>query len=270
MANALPILMYHHVSPKPGLVTVSPENFAAQMGWLADNGYRTLGNGELEAFLGGEPLPERAVMITFDDGYLDNYVHAYPVLKRYGQHALIFAVTDWIGDGPARPTAGETGEPPLFCHRDCHERIRSGLADEVIMRWSEVDRTRADGVFEFHSHTASHQRWDKLCAGRDEKIAALATDLQSAAATLAARLGAASHHLCWPQGYFDDDYLAVAARLGFTHLYTTQPGSVVGSSDPSRLPRIVVKDKGANWLASRIRLYRSPTLSRWYGALKGH
>jgi peptidoglycan/xylan/chitin deacetylase (PgdA/CDA1 family) len=268
--TALPILMYHHVSPKPGLVTISPENFAAQMAWLAANDYRTIDSPDLERFLNGAHLPERAVLLTFDDGYLDNYVHAYPVLKRYGQHALIFAVTNWIGDGPARPTAAETGEPPLFNHRDCHERIRSGLADDVIMRWSEIERTRDDGVFEFHSHTASHQRWDKICASSDEKIAALAGDLQLAATTLAARLGAASRHLCWPQGYFDDDYLAVAGQLGFTHLYTTQPGSVVSGSDPKRLARIVVKDEGAGWLASRIRLYRSPTLSRWYGAIKGH
>ncbi|MRD74005.1 polysaccharide deacetylase family protein [Rhodocyclus tenuis] len=266
--KALPILMYHHVSPEPGLVTISPNNFAAQMAWLAANDYHTIGSDDLERFLEGNSLPERAVMLTFDDGYLDNYVHAYPTLQKHGLHAVIFVVTNWVGNGPPRATCGEPRQPILLNHRDCQERIRNGCSDDAIMRWSEVEATRDAGVFEFHSHTASHTRWDKVCVTDEEKIRALSHDLELSATTLAAKLGAASKHLCWPQGYFDDDYLAVASRLGFTHLYTTQPGSATRNSTPTSLPRVVVKDKGATWLANRIRLYRSPTLARWYGALK--
>lgn len=268
-AKALPILMYHHVSPQPGLVTLAPENFAAQMAWLADNGYHSASGADLEAFLAGRPLPARSVMLTFDDGYLDNYVHAYPILRRNGLHALVFAVTDWLGEGPARAVADESGALPLLNHRDCYDRIQAGRPDEAVMRWSEILRTQAEGVFEFHSHTASHTRWDKISASSQDKILALRDDLERSRETLRQRLGLTSTHLCWPQGYYDADYQAVADELGFKHLYTTRPGTVCAGTEPDSLPRIVAKDRGASWLASRLRLYSSPTLARWYGRLKG-
>lgn len=262
--------MYHHVSPQPGLVTISPENFAAQMAWLAGKGYHTANCADLENFLSGQPLPARSVMLTFDDGYLDNYVHAYPILRQHGLHAVIFTVTDWVGDGPARPVAGESYAPALLNHSECYERIKTGRADDAVMRWSEVERTQAEGVFEFHSHTASHTRWDKISANTAEKCGALRDDLKRSQETLRQHLGLSSGHLCWPQGYFDADYLSVAREMGFTHLYTTRPGTASPNAEAASLPRIVVKDKGASWLASRVRLYSSPTLARWYGRLKGN
>ena len=269
-ARALPILMYHHVCPQPGLVTVAPEHFAAQMEWLAGHGYHSVGTAELEAFLRGEPLPKRSVMITFDDGYLDNYVYAFPVLRRLGQRAVVFLVTDWIGDAPAiRAVAGEADAPPTLDHRQCMEAVRGGRADAAMMRWSEVCMTQDAGVFEFHSHTASHTRWDKTCADADKKKAALTDDLRRSKAALSTRLGLDDTHLCWPQGYYDADYRAAAVETGFTHLYTTRPGTARPDSAPDELPRIVVKDKGAGWLASRVRLYSHPTLARWYGRIKG-
>lgn len=268
-AHALPILMYHHVSPAPGLVTISPQNFAQQMAWLANSGYHTASCADLEGFLRGRELPRRTVMLTFDDGYLDNYVHAYPTLRRHSLHAVVFAVTDWIGDGEPRAVAAEAGAPHLFNHRECTERIRSDHPDEAVMRWSEVERTLADGVFEFQSHTASHTRWDKTSANAGEKSASLAQDLERSRQTLNQRTGVTGTHLCWPQGYFDADYQVVAHTQGFDYLYTTRPGTLCPDGDAASLPRIVVKDKGAAWLASRLRLYGSPLLARWYGRIKG-
>jgi peptidoglycan/xylan/chitin deacetylase (PgdA/CDA1 family) len=268
--RALPILMYHHVSPAPGLVTISPKNFAAQMNWLAKNGCHTASCADLEGFLRGRELPRRTVMLTFDDGYLDNYVHAYPILRHYGLHAVVFAVTDWIGNGEPRAVAGEAEVPQLFSHRECSERIRSGKPDEAVMRWSEVERTMADGVFELHSHSASHTRWDQISADANQKSASLAKDLERSRQTLSQRIGSPSNHLCWPQGYFDADYLEIARAHGFDYLYTTLPGTLCPDGEATRLPRIVVKDKGAIWLASRVRLYSSPRLARWYGWIKGN
>ena len=268
-AHALPILMYHHVSPAPGLVTISPQNFAQQMAWLARSGYHTASCADLEHFLRGKVLPRRSVMLTFDDGYLDNYVHAYPILRRHGLHAVVFAVTDWIGNGEQRAVADEAGAPHLLNHRECGEKIRSGNPDEATMRWSEVERTLSEGVFEFQSHTASHTRWDITSASVSEKSAWLAQDLERSRQTLCQRIGLHVTHLCWPQGYFDADYQAVAREQGFDYLYTTRPGTVCPDGNATSLPRIVAKDRGASWLASRLHIYGSPLLARWYGYLKG-
>ncbi|GAA5784517.1 polysaccharide deacetylase family protein [Chitiniphilus shinanonensis] len=272
-ARAVPVLMYHHVSPAPGLVTVSPATFAEHMGWLARAGYTTLSTRQFAGFLAGEAVPDKSVLVTFDDGYLDNWVYAHPVLARHGQRAVLFTVSGWVGDGPARPHAGnDAGDssplPATPDHRACKAAIAEGRADEVIVRASEVAAMRAAGTFEFHSHTHSHTRWDKQCADPAEKRARLAEDLAASRADFATRLGGASDQLCWPQGYFDDDYLAVAREAGFRHLYTTVPGANLPGQDREHIHRLVVKDKPASWLASRLWLYRHSTLARLYTALK--
>lgn len=81
------------------------------------------------------------------------------------------------------------------------------------------------------------------------RASALAADLAVSRATLSTRLGVVSPHLCWPQGYFDAAYQRVAQAAGFTHLYTTEPGVVRRDTELARIPRLVVKDKPAAWLA---------------------
>jgi peptidoglycan/xylan/chitin deacetylase (PgdA/CDA1 family) len=275
-AKALPVLMYHHISPSPGMITVSPEHFAAQMAHLADAGYTTIGSAQLSAYLAGEPLPKKSLMLTFDDGYLDNWVHAHPVLRAHGLTALCFLVTSWIGDGPARANADSgTPLPPLLDHRAGEVAIENGAADRTILRWSEIEAMRKAGTFEFHSHTHSHVRWDQVSASADDKRAGLARDLDDSRATLQARLGEVSDHLCWPQGYYDDDYLHVAGRAGYRHFYTCEPGSNypgnrtgTDTGTARSITRLEVRDRPASWLASRLWVHTRPAISALYLKVK--
>jgi len=264
----LPVLMYHHVSPKPGLVTCTPENFRAQMAWLANNGWKTLSTAEFEAVLRSGEIPKKSVLVTFDDGYLDNWVYAHPVLQEFGQRATIFLITGWIGDGPCRPHAGPGAAPEVPTHKQAMAAAAEGKLDDAFLRWSEVEAMRAAGTFDFHSHTHSHTRWDQQLADQATRDAALADDLGNSRATLATRLGAASPHLCWPQGYFDTAYQRVAREAGFTYLYTTEPGVVRADIELTRLPRLVAKDKSAAWFARRMGIYGRPLLSALYLGLK--
>lgn len=263
-AQAVPVLMYHHVSPSPGLVTMTPENFRAQMRWLAGRGYTTIGCDDLARFLAGEPLPDKSVLLTFDDGYLDNYVHAHPVLAEFGLRAALFIITGRIGDGPARACAGEGAVPATPDHDACKAAVAAGRADAVMLRWSEVERMRAAGSFEFHSHTHTHTRWDRVEPDRVARDAKLAADLEQSRAVLAARLGSATPHLCWPQGYYDDGYRATAGRAGFSHFFTVRRGAALPATSREEIPRIVVKDKAGLWFASRLALYRRPWLGSFY------
>lgn len=260
--SALPILMYHHISPAPGLVTVSPQTFEAQMKWLADNGWRGVRCADVERFLAGGGLPKKSVLITFDDGYLDNWIHAHPVLEKYGLHAVLFIVTGWIGEGAPRAAAATPD------HQTCKTKIAAGAADEVMLRWSEIEAMRAADTFEFHSHTHTHTRWDKQLAA-PEAAKALARDLDCSRDTLAKRLGEASGHLCWPQGYFDASYIETARALGFSHLYTTEKRVVHAGADPLRLGRVVVKDRAGSWFARRLAVYSNRWLGAAYTALRG-
>lgn len=263
-AAALPVLMYHHVSPVPGLVTLPPELFRAQMERLVREGWHSVGCAELEAFLAGQALPAKSVMITFDDGYLDNFVHAHPVLESLGLHAVMFVVTGWLGDGPVR-----SGQQACPGHDECKTRIAAGDPDSVIVRWSELEVMQAAGTFEFHSHTHSHARWDRLVDDESARRSALAEDLCRSREALKARLGFNDRHLCWPQGYFQPVYPAVAKEQGFDHLYTTRPGTNLPQGDALDIRRIVAKDKPAPWLTRRLGIYSSPLLSRLYSGLKG-
>jgi peptidoglycan/xylan/chitin deacetylase (PgdA/CDA1 family) len=216
------------------------------------------------------------VVVTFDDGYLDNWVHAHPILQRYGFTALCFLVSAWPGDGAPRANAtnvSAAGLPRLLNHHDGEAAIEQGHADAAVLRWSEIDAMREAGTFEFHSHTHTHTRWDRVSGDRAEKCERLADDLRTARATLAARLGAVSDHLCWPQGYYDDDYREIALDAGFRHFYTCdrgtnvfEPGARAGAGCSIR--RLDVRDRPASWLSSRLWVHSRPAISRAYLKIK--
>ncbi|MGD9787003.1 MAG: polysaccharide deacetylase family protein [Sulfuricellaceae bacterium] len=264
-AHAIPVLMYHHVSPNPGLVTVSPATFRAHMETIATNGYHAISADDFLLFLQGHhDLPAKSVLITFDDGYLDNYVHAWPVLQELGLKATIFAVTGWVGDGPARH-----GDLPCPDHKTCMAKIREGQGDEVMLRWAEIEAMETSGAVEVHSHTHTHTRWDKQLADPAARRAALVRDLAHSRDALKERLGRKERHLCWPQGYFDDDYVTVAQELGFEALYTTRRHVNTRRTSPLGIGRIVTKERADRWLTRRLAIYSSPWLGRLYTTLRG-
>ncbi|GAB7523436.1 polysaccharide deacetylase family protein [Paraburkholderia sp. 2C] len=292
-ARAVPVLMYHHVNPSPGVLTVTVRHFEEQIAWLARHGYRSLSAREFADYLAGVAVAPKSVVVTFDDGYLDNWVHAHPVLQKHGFNAIGFLVSAWPGDGPARPHAssangvgGVSGAsnasrplPHLLNHAAGEIAIADGRADDAVLRWSEIDEMRRCGTFEFHSHTHTHLRWDRVARSRDEKRERLQEDLVRARETLRLRFGEASDHLCWPQGYYDDDYREVALRAGFRFFYTCDSGTntfqpypavrwLESGFDGHSIRRLEVRDKPAGWLASRLWVHSRPLLSRAYLSIK--
>ncbi len=237
-AHNVPVLMYHHVSPSPGMITTSPDNFDSQIAWLKHHGYHALTADEFAGHLNGVPVPEKSVLITFDDGYLDNWVHAHPVLLKYGFKAVMFVVSAWVHDGPVRPFSGQGAVVATPSHNDCKTSIDEGRADEVIVRWSEIQAMQAAGTFEVHSHTHTHTRWDQKAATVAEKRERIAEEFAQARAVLTEKMGTVSAHLCWPQGYFDEDYVELATQAGFQFLYTTDAygHNTVGGRPDAYLP----------------------------------
>lgn len=264
MQSALPVLMYHHVSPMPGLVTVSPETFRAQIQALAERGWRSIGREEVEGFFAGKPLPDKSLLITFDDAYLDNLVFAHPVLAEFGMQALLFIVTSWVSDGAMRQGMQDCPD-----HNECKRRIRAGEADSVILRWSELEYLQAAGTFDCHAHTHTHTRWDQQGMDVSACCAALADDLALCRSVLDSRLGLVSRHLCWPQGYYHPDYVPVARSAGFDFLYTVNPTLNRLSGRREQIGRIVTRDQGGNWVSKRAALYASRWKTQCYHWLRG-
>jgi len=268
-AHNIPVLMYHHVNASPSSLTVTADNFEQQIKALAENGYQSVGSHELAAFFSGQPLDKKSVVITFDDGYLDNWVYAHPVLERYGFKAILFVVSGLIGEGDVRPYLGQGLQPP-HCpnHHDAKTQMFGPDPDQVMLRWSEIEAMLSANTFEIHSHTHTHTRWDKVCNNPQDKFNKFYDDLEKSRETLDARIGQTSSHLCWPQGYFDDDYLQAARQLGFKHFYTTDArGQNTASSNPEYIYRFAVRNRRGNWLRQRIWLashrYWGPLYNNW-------
>lgn len=265
--RAVPVLMYHHVSPAPGLVTVSPETFAAHMALLARQGYTTLSAARFLEFLQGRAaVPKKSVVITFDDGYLDNYLYAYPVLKRLGLHAIIFAVTGWIAEGAARTFDTALPSPN---HSACKAAIREGRADSVMLRWSEIELMQASGAVEFHSHSHHHVRWDQLYPQPSAAAAQLHTDLECSMQSLITHLGKQAYQLCWPWGIYTAEYQDIALRIGFSAQYSVEPQPNLAGKGATHIGRIAIKSASAAWLARRLWLYASAARANFYNRVSG-
>src|SRR5699024_4710957 len=137
----------------------------------------------------------------------------HPLLKKYGFKAMLFVVTSWVHDGEIRPYWGQKDIPKTPNHHECQRLIEAGQSDQVILRWSEMRQMQEEGTFEIHSHTHTHTRWDKSDRAA-EKNELMAEELALSRAALEKNMGSVSDHFCWPQGYFDDDYVRVAKQAG--------------------------------------------------------
>jgi len=163
-AHKLPILMYHNVGPLPPAdpfcLTVGPDQFERQICYLVSHGYQTICPSDwLAARREGTPLPERPVLLTFDDGYADLAHHAFPVLRRHGLKAAAYVVTRRLG---LTNTWDEVvGRPTM----------RLMAADQVC-------EFAGQGI-EFGSHTRTHPRLTSLSEQRlNEEIEGSRDDLR--------------------------------------------------------------------------------------------
>ncbi|MBI5492923.1 MAG: polysaccharide deacetylase family protein [Deltaproteobacteria bacterium] len=265
----LPVLMYHHVSPREGdMVTVTPRTFEAQMRHIKDAGYRTLALGEVLAFIEGRlDIKEKAVAVTFDDGYLDNYVYAFPALLSYGIKAAVFAVTGWVEKATEANASIDKealieefkSKPPS--HSETKLLIEKGFHNRAVVDWEMAEEMEESGLVEFHSHTVSHKSCDRITGGE------LLIELKGSKEALEARLKKPCDYLCWPKGRYVAKSVEMAKEAGYRGVFTTGHGIVKRGSDPFAIQRIVVKDK-VQWLKSRLKVYTSPLISELYIRMK--
>jgi peptidoglycan/xylan/chitin deacetylase (PgdA/CDA1 family) len=141
--QVITILCYHRVGPRVSRMVMAPDNFAAQLDYLAKNNYRVIRLADLPEFLSGKrPLPKRAVVITFDDGHVSAYEHAYPLLKKYGFPATFFLYTDFLGAAEALswPRILEMAQSGLIdfqSHSKTHSNLTVRLPGETEARYRE-------------------------------------------------------------------------------------------------------------------------------------
>jgi peptidoglycan/xylan/chitin deacetylase (PgdA/CDA1 family)/cytoskeletal protein RodZ len=198
-AADVPILMYHYVADVPppagpyaSALTVRTSDFEEQMRYLAENGYHTITLDDLYlARQGLKALPTKAVALTFDDGGLDNYRVAYPILTEYGLTATFFVVTGKVG------AAGH-------------------------MDWDDLREMAGQGMA-VESHTVSHPTdLRTLDQSRLEK------ELTESRTAIAQNLGEVPAVLSYPSGRYDERVVAAAKAAGYLIAVSTNVGTDEG------------------------------------------
>lgn len=220
-ALRVPVLMYHRVGTARNTwearYAIAPEAYEAHMHELRRAGYRAVGIDALVAWIGGGPaLPERAFVVTFDDGFRGVRDHALPVMERLDWPFTVFLVSTLIGQ---QDLWTRTANPDGFTYP---------LLDEA-----EINDMQRRGVA-FHSHTRSHASLPTL------NDAALADELEGSRTQLAALLGHDVPYLAYPFGHLDDRVEAAVRRAGYRAAFSTQPGFNRGDVNPFRIRRLDV------------------------------
>lgn len=231
--TSIPILMYHEVTPRPRdafrKYCVTPTELSRQLGWLRREGYSTIDLDAVYAAWRGEyVLPDRAVAITFDDGFHDCLEHAVPALATHNFTATFYIVAGLVG-GTSRWLPAERG-------------FELPMADWPVLRAAEGAGMRCE------SHSVSHPRLAMLSpdACRDE--------LARSRAALENGLGRSVRHLAYPFGSFSTQARDIAAEVGYVTACTVQEGIASSADDPLALPRIpVIGGEGMRQFVSRLR-----------------
>lgn len=252
--------MYHHINPHKGdMVTVTPEVFEGQMEYLYKSGYRTLKIDELLDFISGKlTIKEKSVVVTFDDAWLDNYIYAFPVIKKYKINATIFVITDRTERASKNKTVIPASVPN---HNESKLLIEKNEDYRVVLNWDIIKEMSDSDLVEFYSHTRSHAK----CNGLSENE--LLEELGESKKIIEEKLNKPCPYLCWPYGSYSDTALQVARAAGYKAIFTTKHGVVKKDSNPFAINRIVVKDNVA-WFKKRMLIYTDTILSSIYLKIK--
>ena len=212
MPTTLPILTFHALEDRAAVIAVPPRVFAQGLARLHKRGYRTLSLLEaVECLRRNKPFPDRAFVITFDDGYQTVYEEAFPVLQRYGMSATVFLT---VG---ARGTAKPADRLPV-------------LSGRAMLSWGEIWEMRRGGI-EFGAHTLTHPDLTRVPFDQVE------AEVHDSKVILEDTLGAPVASFAYPYGRYDDRSRELA-RQHFTCACSDQLGLLTAASDPYALERV--------------------------------
>lgn len=217
--------MYHYLSDPPRRadryrrdLSVSPALFEQHLAYLRDLGYQSITLDRLLRYLAlGEPLPERPIIITFDDGYADNYQNAFPLLQKYGFGGTFFVVTELA------------------------ERASTGMAEpdgtvyaDDYMTWAQMQEMLAGGM-DIQCHARVHEDLTDMDDDR------LIWQVLGCSEMIEANLGQRPRFVAYPSGIYDQHVAEVFASDNYWGGITTRQGSIQRSDDIFELQRLRVR-----------------------------
>lgn len=255
LERAFGILMYHRVAePTPGVPeptwNVTPARFEAQLAGLLQRGFEAWPlRRALEHHRAGRPIPRRAFVVTFDDGYENNFLHAFPILKRLHVPATIFLATAYLDSAGPFPSddwhAAGSDKVPAYDWRP--------------LQTSQCRQMQQSGLIELAAHTHTHDDF----RGRGDAFRA---DLATCQAELRERFGLTDATFAFPYGnkstgFSGGELTETVRESGLLCALTTERELVLPTSDPFDWGRFTAENcDNAATLAGK--------LSGWYGLLR--
>jgi peptidoglycan/xylan/chitin deacetylase (PgdA/CDA1 family) len=214
--SPVPILMYHSIAAAPNDATrelsVAPEAFAEQLALLGDLRFTPINTADLAAsWRSGKPLPERPVLITFDDGYEGVHRHALPALAQHGFASTLFVSTGWI--------------------RGAHD---TGGGLDTMLDWDQV-RELAGTDVEIGGHSHTHPQLDQL---DDDSLRA---ELVRCKEIVADELGAVPVSFAYPYGYSSRRVRHAVREAGFAQALAVGNDLARRRQGPYALRRVTVR-----------------------------
>ena len=213
----VPILTYHQITPEPhpafAKYAITPTQLETQLQWLSDNGYVSV---HLEHIFGDAPLelPDKPIVLTFDDGFADCVEFGVPLLQRHSFTATFFLVSGLLGQTSRW----------LVAERGLEYRLMDRSAARALLDWG----------FECGAHGMNHLRLATLSAA--ERL----HELRDARTVLEDTLGCEICHVAYPFGSFNAAVRNLAESCGYRSAVTVQHGIALTADDPFTLKRIHV------------------------------
>jgi peptidoglycan/xylan/chitin deacetylase (PgdA/CDA1 family) len=226
--RALVVLMYHKVNDRPANPLSIPVSlFDEQMAQLRELGYAVVGlDAVLDHYAGVAPLPPRAVLITFDDGYRDNLENALPVLRRHGYEAVLFVPIGYLDSRLPLPH---------------EERLAAAGVVNATIDWSELEELEAGGI-RVESHGISHRPLADL------ELDEAAREIVLSKLRLEERLGRPVRAFAYVKGseaHYRPVHLSLLRQAGYELAFTSVSGGNGAAGDPLRLHRYNVEPYAA-------------------------
>lgn len=202
----IPIVMYHHILEDSRLLgdyVISPGQLESDLQYIRDQGYTAVLPREVAAWVRGEgDLPEKPIMITFDDGNKSAYVYAYPLLKKYGMKGVLSVIG---------------------IHSEKYSGIDDGNVNYAHTTWAELGELAQSGIFEIGNHTydmheeSSPRAGIRRCADENARDyrETLGKDLAMNQGLLEAATGGPPKVFAYPYGFVESDANGVLDELGF-------------------------------------------------------
>jgi peptidoglycan/xylan/chitin deacetylase (PgdA/CDA1 family) len=220
------ILMYHMIcepqSAKEARYACPPQRFRQHIQQIRAQGFQAISLKHVALAIAGKAeLPDKAIVVTLDDGLEDNYSHAFPVMAEFDIPATIFLTTGYI----AGQNSWIQGE---------------GFPGKAMLSWTQIKEMARHGI-DFGSHSVTHPRLSTL-----QKTASLA-EIHNSKQEIEDQLGRTCEHFAYPYGDFNEQTTELVKEAGFTLACSTRSGFNNRERNPFALHRIEVYGTDPRW-----------------------